>query len=376
MVYPPSRMYRRLGVLGVLVAALGFVLALPANASAARLARVAGGFDALTQVTAPRNGARAGVLFVVEQEGQIWRLHRGRRTLFLGIRGRVLSGGEQGLLSMAFSPNFARNRIFFVYYTDNGGNLRVVRYRANSRGTRARPRTSRVVLRVAHPGAGNHNGGQLAFGPNGRLYAGTGDGGGGCDTSNNAQSLRSRLGKLLSLNPANLRAGWRMDGYGLRNPWRFSFDRSTGRLYIGDVGQGSQEEVDTQPARRLGGARENYGWRVWEGRIFNPCGDTSLNPAGRHIRPIDVYGHGGGRCSVTGGFVYRGSRVPGLRGRYLFADYCSGEVWRLLVRRGRLVRDRRLVVDTALNISSFGEGLAGELYVATGGGEIYRFVRS
>jgi glucose/arabinose dehydrogenase len=375
MDYPPSRMYRRLGVLGVLVAALAFVLMLPATASAARLARVASGFDALTQVTAPRNGAPAGVLYVVEQDGQIWRWYRGRRTLFLGIRNRVLSGGERGLLSMAFSPNFAQNRTFFVYYTNNGGDIRVVRYRANSTGTHARPRTDRVVLRVEHSGASNHNGGQLAFGPNGRLYAGTGDGGGGCDPNNRAQNLRSRLGKLLSLNPGNLRAGWRKDGYGLRNPWRFSFDRANGRLYLGDVGQGSQEEIDTQPSSRLGGTRENYGWRVWEGRNFNPCGDTSLNPDGRRIRPIDVYGHSGGRCSVTGGFVYRGRRVPGLRGWYLFADYCSGHVWRLLFRGGRLARDRRLVQNTALNISSFGEGVAGDLYVATGGGEIYRFVR-
>jgi glucose/arabinose dehydrogenase len=375
MVYPANRMHGRLGVLGGLVAALGFVLALPSTASAVRLARVAGGFDALTQVTAPRSGAPSGVLYVVEQEGQIWRLYRGRRTLFLGIRNRVQDGGERGLLSMAFSPGFRSNRTFFVYYTNNGGDIRVVRYRANATGTRARPRTSRVVLRVEHSGASNHNGGQLAFGPNRRLSAGTGDGGGGCDTSNNAQNLRSRLGKLLSLNPANLSAGWRSDGYGLRNPWRFSFDRSNGRLYIGDVGQGSQEEIDTQPASRLGGSRENYGWNVWEGRLFNTCGNTSLNPAGRHIRPIDIYGHGGGRCSVTGGFVYRGRRVPGLRGWYVFADYCSGQVWRLLFRGGRLARDRRLVRDTGLNISSFGEGVGGELYVATGGGEIYRFVR-
>jgi glucose/arabinose dehydrogenase len=367
-------MGRRIGVIGVVLAALVVGLLVPATASAIRLAPVAGGFDDLTQVTAPRRGDTAGVLYVVEQEGQIFRRRSGSNSLFLDIRGRVDFGGERGLLSMAFDPAYGTNRLFYVYYTDNNGNIRVARFRANAASTGTIPGSGKIILRVGHPGASNHNGGQLAFAANGRLYAATGDGGGGCDSEGpNAQNLRSRLGKLLSVNPRNLGAGWRIEGYGLRNPWRFSFDRANGRLYIGDVGQGSQEEVDTRRAGLLGGKRENYGWNVYEGRLFNPCGNKRLNRTGPLVRPVSVYSHAAGRCSITGGVVYRGRAINWLRGSYVFADYCTGEIWRIRVNSdGRRVVGRRLLRDAPFNVTSFGEGVRGALYVVDQSGSIYR----
>jgi hypothetical protein len=374
-------MRRRHAVLGVVLAALVAALALPATASAVRLMRVASGFDALAQVTAPRRGDVRGALYFVEQDGQIYRRAGGTRSLFLNLGSRVQSGGEEGLLSMAFDPRYASNRLFYVYYTNNNGNIRVARFKANAPSTRGLGRTGRIILKVGHPGESNHNGGQLAFGPNGRLYAGTGDGGGGCDPGGNAQDLGSRLGKFLSINPRNLAAGWRIEGYGLRNPWRFSFDRANGRLYIGDVGQNAWEEIDTRHAAALGGERENYGWDVYEARAnsrnSSGCGHGPLNPNGRRVWPISRYGHGSGRCSITGGFVYRGMAIDWLRGFYVFGDYCTGEVWRIKVgRRGNLVLGRRLLRNTALNISSFGESRGGELYVVHHGGTVYRLVRS
>lgn len=370
-------MSRRSGLLGVLFILLALAAFAPSKASAVRLVRVAAGFDALTQVTAPRNGARAGVLFVVVQDGRIWRRAGGRSRLFLDIPGLVESGGERGLLSMAFSPSYAQTRTFYVAYTRNGGDIRVARFRANAAGTRALLRTRRIILSVEHSTHSNHNGGQLAFGPNGRLYVSTGDGGGGCDPNGNAQRLSSRLGKLLSINPANLRAGWRIDGYGLRNLWRFSFDRATGRLYAADVGQENWEEVNTVRRGYLGGRPENYGWDVYEGRVASGCSNNGLVRRGRLVWPINVYSHSLG-CSVTGGFAYRGrSLFSGLRGWYFFGDYCSGRIWRLKVGpRGGLLRGRRLVRDTALNITSFGEGVGGELYLATASGSVYRLARS
>jgi glucose/arabinose dehydrogenase len=368
---------RRPGFLGVLFAVAALALLLPGTASSVRLVGVAGGFDALTQVTAPRNGAPAGVLFVVEQEGQIWRRYHGRNRLFLDIRGVVDCCGERGLLSMAFSPAFRRYRTFYVAYTNNDGDIRVARLRANAARTRAIRRSLRVVLSLEHSAFSNHNGGQLAFGPNGRLYVSTGDGGGGCDPNGNAQLLSRRAGKLLSISPANFRAGWRIDGYGLRNLWRFSFDRVTGRLYAADVGQSDWEEVNTRSARYLGGRPENYGWDVYEGRARSGCSTPGLRRAGRLVWPISVYGRSQG-CSVTGGFAYRGrSLFRGLRGWYFFGDYCSGRIWRLKVGAGGgLARGRRLVRDTALSITSFGEGVGGEIYVATGSGSVYRLARS
>jgi glucose/arabinose dehydrogenase len=350
--------------LGVVLASV--VLAFPATAEAERLVRVAGNFDATAYATKKR-----GSLYVVEQEGQIWRKRSGTRSLFLDIRGDVSCCGEEGLFSLAFDGDFASNRYFYVNYTNNNSNIVFARFQANSTFTRGKVSSRRIIARVGHPGATNHNGGQIVWGPDGRLYMSTGDGGGACDPGDDAQDTSSWLGKIFSMNPRNLGAGRRMEIYGARNPWRFSFDRANGRLYVGDVGQGNWEEIDTQSASTLGGSLQNYGWRVFEGFASNPCGDTTLSGPSGHHRPIDAYSHSLG-CSVTGGFAYRGSALSRRAGWYFFGDYCSGSIWRLLFRNGRLERDRRLVLDTSLNISSFGEDGKGELLVVAHGGTIYR----
>jgi glucose/arabinose dehydrogenase len=370
-------MRRRQVVLGVVVLLALLALAWPSTGSAVRLVTAAANFDELTHVAAPRSG-RSGVLYVVEREGQIWRVLGGTRTLFLDIRGLVsCCTGERGMMSMAFDPAYRTNRFFYVFYTSNGGDLRVARYRANAGSTRAIPTSRRVILSVEHSGFSNHNGGQLAFSNGGRLYVTTGDGGGGCDPNGNAQRLSSRLGKLLSIGPRRLGAGWRIDGYGLRNTFRFSFDRGTGRLYLADVGQDDWEEINTRATRYLGGSPENYGWDVFEGRAASGCSHGPLNPAGTHVRPISVYSHGLG-CSITGGFTYRGRQLSSaLRGWYFFSDFCSGTIWRIAVSRdGRLVGGRAVALRTNLNVTSFGEGVLGELYVVSQAGTVYRLARS
>ncbi|MGH3022534.1 MAG: PQQ-dependent sugar dehydrogenase [Gaiellaceae bacterium] len=365
---------RRPGVLALLLAVLAASFALPDDGAAVRLIRIAGGYDNLTGVTAPRRGDPAGTLYVIEQEGEIWRRGDGPQTRFLDIRNEVGCCGEQGLLGLAFDPNYRTNDLVYVNYTNNSGDTRIVRYRANSSHTRVRERTRRVLLRLDQP-AGNHNGGHLALGPNGRIYTGQGDGGGSCDPGGRAQNLRSRHGKLLSINPRNIGAGWRIDGYGLRNPWGFSFDRAIGRLYIGDVGQDDWEEVSTRPSGSLGGRRENYGWDVYEGRRLSGCPNAGLRGGGTLVRPIAVYGRSQG-CSITGGNVYRGNSIPAQRGWYFFGDFCSGRIWRLRFRDGEVVRSRRLALDTPHNITSFGEGVSGELYLTHQGGTVYRLARS
>ena len=362
---------RRPGVSTLLLVLAVIVLVAPSSASAIRLARVAGGFDSPVHVAA---SPRDGTLHVVEQEGQVYRLGAGGRTLFLDIRNRVLAGGERGLFSIAFPPNYAQTRLFYVNYTDNGGDVRVARFRANMSFRHVVSGTRRMLLDVEHSAHSNHNGGQVAFGPNGRLYASVGDGGGGCDPGGNAQDLSSRKGKLLSIGTGSLGAGWRIDGYGLRNLWRFAFDRSSGRLYAGDVGQDSWEEISSLRASRLGGTPENFLWDRYEGRANSGCSTGGLRGPGDRIFPEAVYSHSRG-CSVTGGHVYRGGNLPSrLRGWYFYADYCSGRIWRLKVSDdGRLVRRPRLVRDTGLNVSSFGERRNGELLLVARGGVVYKF---
>ncbi|MGH7357445.1 MAG: PQQ-dependent sugar dehydrogenase [Candidatus Rokuibacteriota bacterium] len=364
---------RRSQLLGVVVALLALALALPTAGSAARLRLVAQGFDQLTQVTAPRQGDPAGTLYIVEQDGQVYRRAAGNRRLFLSIGGLVSCCGERGLLGIAFDPQYGANDLFYVNYTNRSGDTRIVRYRANPAHTRALRGSRRVLLSLNQP-ASNHNGGRLQIGPNGRLYTGQGDGGGSCDPRGRAQRLSSRHGKLLSLNPRNVGAGWRIDAYGLRNPWGYSFDRATGRLYIGDVGQDDWEEVDTLSASRLGGTPENFMWDAHEGRARSGCPNGGLRGPGARIRPISVYGRSLG-CSITGGYAYRGQNRPAARGWYHFADYCSGRIWRLKYANGRVVRSRRLVLDTSLNITSFGESVRGELLLTHHGGRVYRLVR-
>ena len=358
----------------LLLAVIASALLVPSTASAVRLKLVAANFDALTRVAAPRHGDPSGTLYVVEQEGQIWRLRGGTRTLFLDIRSLVGCCSERGLLGLAFDPNYGTNHLFYVNYTNTSGNTRVARYRANPAHTATVAGSRRLLLSLNQP-ASNHNGGQLQFAANGRLYAGTGDGGGGCDPGGRAQNLRSRHGKLLSLDPRRIGRGWRIDAYGLRNPWGFSFDRANGRLYIGDVGQGRYEEVDTLAPSRLGGRPENFMWDVYEGRVRSGCSTGGLKGPGARIRPINVYSHSLG-CSITGGHVYRGRNMFGIRGWYHFADFCSGRIWRLKYENGKLVKGRRQVLNTNQRFTSFGEGVGGELFLSTQSGRVYRLMRS
>lgn len=334
-----------------------------AKAEKLRLVRVASGLASPVFVTA--TASEPGRLYVVEQAGRIRVIQAGRllRDPFLDIRGEVRSGGEQGLLSMAFHPRYESNRLFYVDYTNGNGDTRVVEYRTRANGEPARVRE---LLAVEQPYA-NHNGGQLAFGPDGRLYVGMGDGGSAGDPQNRAQSLRSRLGKLLRIDVDRAGADWEIAGYGLRNPWRFSFDRKTGSLYIGDVGQGEWEEIDYLRRSRLD-ELINYGWDVLEGS--HPYEDKSPNGAGALVGPVFEYSHSRG-CSVTGGYVYRGARIAPAKGRYFFGDYCSGTIWSLVVRNGKATKVKRHPFKVP-ELTSFGENARGELFLVSQNGTIYR----
>ncbi|MBA3427323.1 MAG: PQQ-dependent sugar dehydrogenase [Actinobacteria bacterium] len=300
-------------------------------------------------------------LYVVEQAGRIVVVDSGRRRAkpFLDIRSLVTSGGEQGLLGLAFHPRYAQNRRFYVQYTDRGSDTRLVEYRSN--GTSAIPGSARVLFSSDDPYS-NHNGGMLAFAPNGRLLFTMGDGGSGGDPENRAQNPRSLFGKLLSINVAT--KGLKIEAYGLRNAWRFSFDRANGDLYIGDVGQGELEEISYTQAPSAG--LENYGWDVYEGRA--KFEDKSLGP-GRLVQPIAQYSRADG-CSVTGGYVYRGSNAA-LRGRYIYGDFCSGNIWSLKIVRGKATGLRREPFKVE-SVSSFGEDASGELYAVSHDGTIFR----
>jgi glucose/arabinose dehydrogenase len=288
-----------------------------------------------------------------------------RATPFLDIRSRVRSGGEQGLLSVAFDPGYRRNDFFYVNYTDRNGDTRVVRFRA--RAGRAVLSSAKQLLFVRQPYA-NHNGGQLQFGPGGLLYVGMGDGGSGGDPENRAQNLSSRLGKLLRTNVRTRRPAWRIAAYGLRNPWRFSFDRATGDLYIGDVGQGGWEEVDHRTRAQLK-SRWNFGWPVYEGN--HDFKNRPVSRASPYVPPVAEYSHNGGNCSITGGYVYRGGAIPSFRGRYVYGDFCSGVVWSLQISNGRAVEVRREPI-TVPSLTSFGQDGAGELYAVSQNGRVWK----
>jgi glucose/arabinose dehydrogenase len=335
------------------------------------LRQVAGGFEAPLLVTNAGDGS--GRLFVVEQVGRIRVVRDGppKAEPFLDITTLVTAGGEQGLLGLAFHPEFASNGRFFVNYTDTSGDTVVAEYRAPGGSDRAHPGSARVLLRIDQPYS-NHNGGALVFGPDGFLYIGMGDGGSGGDPHGNGQRLNTLLGKLLRIdvdggrpygipedNPFVERSGARPEiwAYGLRNPWRLAFDRATGDLWIGDVGQGEQEEIDLARVGRRGGL--NYGWNVMEGtECFSPsdgCDTEGL------VRPVAVYPTSLG-CAVIGGHVYRGARFPVLQGGYFFADFCAGVVFALDASR-QASREPVMLLDTEHAISSFGEDEEGELYV-------------
>jgi glucose/arabinose dehydrogenase len=360
------------------VPALVLAAALPGSACGDRatgqqaqdhLRLVVSDLDSPTFVGAPRS--EPGRLYVTEQPGVIRVLVNGRLRAqpFLDIRNLVKSGGEQGLLSVAFHPNYAENHRFYVYFNDKSGDVRVYQFRSN--GTVGLPSTAKALLRVPHREFDNHDGGQLQFGPDGLLYAGTGDGGSGGDPHNHSQNLGSRLGKILRLNVNRRGAKWHIVGYGLRNPWRFSWDRVTRDLYIGDVGQGDWEEVDVRtPAQQR--VLSNYGWRVWEGRS-RYTSDQAPNRRGRLVFPIAVYSHDNG-CSITGGYVYRGKAWPAVRGRYFYGDYCSGTIWSLKAVKGKLRSNRRESMRVS-SLSSFGQDAAGELYAVSRDGQIYELTR-
>jgi glucose/arabinose dehydrogenase len=346
-----------------------------------RLRRV-GTFEDPVHVTAPP-GARRG-LFVVEQGGRVRVVRRGRvlPRPFLDVSDRVSSGGERGLLSLAFAPDYARSGRFYVYYTNRAGDTRLVEYERASRN-RADPGSARLVLAQDQPEP-NHNGGLLLFGPDDRLYVGLGDGGGAGDRHGprgNAQDLGTLLGKILRIdprpaggrryavprsNPFAGRAGARGEifAYGLRNPWRFAFDPRSGDLVIGDVGQSEVEEISI--ARRPGA---NLGWRPFEGsRRYTP-GESAPG----HVRPAVERLHSAGHCSITGGLVVRDPMLAALRGRYVFGDFCTGRIESARLRDGRArdVRRTRLRVEA---LSSFGEDGRGRAYAVSLSGPVFRLV--
>jgi len=371
-----------------------------------QLQPVADGFLRPVYITHADDGS--GRLFVVEQDGLIRILHTDGSitpTPFLDISSRVLSpanggGNEQGLLGLAFPPGYAQKGHFYVYYTNQDGNNLVARFRLTGDPDLANPASEEQILLLEHPGASNHNGGQIVFGADGYLYIGTGDGGGGGDPHGNAQNPASLLGKILRIdveystptadyatylpclqkgegqgqnapylipadNPFVGQAGYREEiwALGLRNPWRFSFDRQTHDLYIGDVGQDVYEEIDYQPASSSGG--ENYGWNVMEG---SHCYNAATCDTTGKVLPITEYDHSQG-CSITGGYAYRGSTYPAMQGIYIYADYCSGKVWGLQNDGGW---QSLKLLESGLSVSSFGEGESGELYLTDLAGGVYQ----
>ncbi len=346
--------------------ALGILAGSASGQGGARyeFATVVNGFDAPVDVTSAPGDPTT--LYVVEQPGVIKIVKNGSVTgTFLDIRSRVKSGGEQGLLSIAFHPQYATNHRFYVDYTDTRGDTRVVEFRS-SNGV-GQPATARQLLFVDQP-YDNHNGGQLEFDRHGYLYVGMGDGGSGGDPENRSQNLKSRLGKLLRINPTRAGSTWQIVAFGLRNPWRFTFDRKTGNLWIGDVGQGDWEEVDYRSAARVG-RLANYGWPRYEGKSVYD-GNKPLTRKGDMISPVVVYSHSDG-CSITGGYVYRGTAVPAAAGRYFYGDYCSGTIWSFKAGNGRLSAPR--VEGKIDGLSSFGEDGNGELYaVSVNNGSLYK----
>jgi glucose/arabinose dehydrogenase len=350
------------------------------SSGAPELADVRVSLTPVASLDAPLGMAlRAGddALYVAEKGGRIMAIRNGQvdGTPVLDISGKVSGGSEQGLLGLAFSPDGA---YLYVNYTDTNGDTVIEEY--TMEWPRADASTARQVLTIDQPYE-NHNGGNVVFGPDGHLYIGMGDGGSQGDPQNRAQNLQELLGKMLRIdprpeggkpygipqdNPFVGRANARPEiwAYGLRNPWRWSFDRETGDLWIGDVGGGDEEEVDVQPASSTGG--ENYGWNLMEGTVPH----SENLPVGL-VPPVLEYGHNGGNCVVTGGYVYRGSAIPDLVGAYLYADFCVGDVKANRLQDGQVVDQTNLGIN-ASSIASFGQDQNGELYVISLGGAVSR----
>ena len=344
-----------------------------------RLAQVVSGLTAPTDIQNAGDGS--GRLFLVQQNGVIRMFRNGALAAqpFLDIRAKTRLDGERGLLGLAFPPAFDRKQRFYVDYTDLNGNTVIAQYRVSANPDLADAASETVLLNITQPFA-NHNGGQLRFGPDGYLYIGMGDGGSAGDPMRNGQNLGSLLGKILRIdvdtepgrmripadNPFVNRTGARPEiwAIGMRNPWRFTFDRANGDLWIADVGQDAYEEVDYQPAGSPGG--ENYGWNLMEGMH---CYQSGCSQQGLTL-PVFEYSHAEG-CSVTGGFVYRGRFSPGMRGLYFYGDYCSGRIWGLERQGAQWVN--RLLLSSGFGITTFGEDESGELYVANANnGSVHR----
>jgi hypothetical protein len=352
---------------------------------------VAQGLDFPLALATPPGDPR---LFVAEKGGRI-RVVRDGAVLpvpFLDVSGAVSEGGEQGLLGLAFHPQYATNGRFYIDFTDRQGDTRIVAYRVSADPNVADPASADTLLRIAQPFA-NHNGGHLAFGPDGMLYVAMGDGGAGGDPQGHAQNAGDLLGSLLRIdvngpsgyavpadNPFVGQAGARPEVWdlGLRNPWRFSFDRATGDLYIADVGQGAREEVDVSPAAAGGAGRgANYGWPRTEG--LSCYGAATCDRTG-FVPPVLDYGHTDG-CSITGGYVYRGAAIPALQGLYFYSDFCSGWVRSFRLANGQATEQHEWpALKPGGTVPSFGEDAAGELYVLdagngdAGSGTVYRVV--
>ncbi|MDP3844460.1 MAG: PQQ-dependent sugar dehydrogenase [Oxalobacteraceae bacterium] len=363
----------------------GGLIGTPPGTLKLALQAVATGLDSPVFLTAPAGDAR---LFIVERSGKI-RIVQNATLLtapFLDISNRTTTDNERGLLSMAFHPQFATNGFFFVFYTDVFGDLVIERFSAPQANANVANLLSGLrILTIPHPTFGNHNGGLVAFGPDGFLYVGTGDGGGAGDPFGNAQNTNSLLGKLLRIdvnaatvaqpytiplsNPFINQTGTRPEiwAYGLRNPWRYAFDATL--LYIADVGQNRREEVDVAG---VGQAGLNYGWNITEGTLCFP-GDP-CNRQGITL-PIFEYDHSNNRCSITGGYVYRGTAIPEVQGRYFYSDFCAGQLQSFLHVNGTATEQKDWGIQNIGPILSFGEDAQRELYLLSGNGTVFRIVR-
>lgn len=355
------------------------------NQSGVGLSEVASGLAfPLFLTSPPGDNAR---LFVVEKTGRIRIVKNGSlvATPFLDVSSKVSNGSEQGLLGLAFHPGYASNGRFVVNYTDTSGDTRISVFQVSANPDVADPASEQIVLTIDQPYS-NHNGGMVAFGPDGKLYIGMGDGGSGGDPQGNGQNRNALLGKILrfelsatgqlsvpSDNPFVGQPGIRPEiwSYGVRNPWRFSFDRQTRDFYMADVGQNAREEIHLSTSAVQFGRALNYGWNRMEGSAcYSPS--SGCNQSGLTLPVLD-YGHSDG-CSITGGYVYRGQDVPALQGLYFYADYCDGWV-RSFRWNGNAVTEQREwpALKPGGQVSSFGEDARGELYVMTAGGKVFRF---
>jgi glucose/arabinose dehydrogenase len=349
-----------------------------------KLQNVASNLASPVFLGAPRGDTNR--LFVVEQGGTIKVLERTSGTVlatFLTVAG-ITSGGERGLLGLAFDPNYNANGRFYIHYTDANGAIIIARFLASPTNPNlADPLSQIILVSIPHPTFANHNGGMLAFGPDGCLYAAIGDGGSSGDPNNNAQNLGSRLGKILRIDPSTgtactsrtvnpfvLSGGDQLVwSYGLRNPWRFAFDGDD--LYIGDVGQGAREEINVSAGLNAGKGL-NFGWRLMEGSAcFNPS--TNCNNGGLTL-PILDYAHDNGACSITGGYVYRGQAAPTIQGTYFYADFCAGFVRSFRLNNGSAIDRTEWPLLASSSITSFGQDGLGELYITSRGGNLFRIV--